>query len=191
MTGAHMNLEIQSKVQAEMRDAFCDGAPGILVSGLVWAVAALMCIFHGTGHGTWSLLIGGVLISPLADLLTRAMGRSASPPQGNPLTALAVSSTVWLIVCCAMAFGLSLHDPKWFFPAMMAVIGSRYLVFATLFGRAVYVALGGLLVVMGVTAAWLRFEPAYSATLGSLVEIVFAVLVYRSSKGTRAACGFP
>lgn len=34
-----------------MRDAYYDGAPGILVSGLVWATAALMCYVLGVERG--------------------------------------------------------------------------------------------------------------------------------------------
>ncbi len=181
-----MKLTLEGSFQAEMRDAFYDGAPGILVSGLVWASAALVCYMQGAERGIWTLLIGGVLISPLADLVTKILGRSASPPKGNPLMALAGASTVWLIVCCAMAFGLSLHSPTLFFPAMMAVIGSRYMVFATIFSRAVYLVLGCALVVSGLAAVWLRLEPSYSAAFGSLIEISFAVVVFRSVGTQRA-----
>ncbi len=181
-----MKLALDSKAQEEMREAFYDGAPGILVSGLVWAAAALMCHLHGVATGVWTLLIGGALISPAANLLTRALGRSAASSKGNPLAVLAVASTIWLIVCCAMAFGLSLHDPTWFFPAMMAVIGSRYMVFATIFNRGAFWALGCVLVFAGVAASWLRLEPSHSAAIGSLIEISFAVVVFGSAARRRA-----
>jgi hypothetical protein len=184
--GEFMKLALDGNVQGEMREAFYDGAPGILVSGLVWAAAALTCYLQGVENGVWTLLIGGVIISPLANLLTKALGRSAASSRGNPLTTLAVASTVWLIVCCAMAFGLTLHSSTWFFPAMMAVIGSRYMVFATIFGRAAYWALGCVLVVAGVAATWLRLEPSQSAALGSLIEISCAVVVFRSAGKQRA-----
>lgn len=174
-----MKLALDAGAQQEMRHAYLDGAPGVLVSGLVWATAALMCHLQGVERGIWTLLIGGVLISPVADLLTRALGRPASPPKGNALTALAAASTVWLIVCCAMAYGLSLQDPAWFFPAMMAVIGSRYMVFSTVFNRAAYWTLGGVLMLAGIAAFWLHLEPYQSAALGSLMEIAFAVVVFR------------
>jgi hypothetical protein len=181
-----MKIALDGGAQQEMRDAYYDGAPGILVSGLVWATAAVMCYTHSVERGVWTLLIGGVLISPVAGLVSRALGRSASPPAHNPLTALAGATTVWLIVCCAMAFGLSLQNPTWFFPAMMAVIGSRYMVFATVYNRAAYWALGALLVAAGVGALGLRLQPHESAALGSLMELIFAVAVFRSA-GKRVA----
>lgn len=176
-----MKLAIDGNAQQQMRDACYDGAPGILVSGLVWAIAAMVCYVQGVERGIWTLLIGGVLISPAADLLTKLLGRSASLPKGNPLTAVAAASTIWLIVCCAMAFGLSLQYPGWFFPAMMAVIGSRYMVFATIFNRAVYWALGCVLVIAGMAALGLRLSPLYSASIGSVIEIGFAVFVFRTA----------
>lgn len=180
-----MKLELDGNAQLEMRDAFYDGAPGVMVSGLVWANAALICYLWGVEKGIWALLIGGVVISPAADILTRFLGRSASPPNGNPLTALAVASTVWLIVCCAMAFGLSLYSPILFFPAMMAVIGCRYMVFSTIFNLATYAVLGCVLLVAAVAAIWLRLEPYQSASLGSFIEISCAVVMFRSSHRTR------
>lgn len=181
-----MKLVLDGNAQQEMRDAFYDGAPGILVSGLVWASAALVCYAQTVERGVWALLIGGVPIHPVSTVLTKALGRSAAPPKSNALPALAAATTVWLIVCCAMAFGLSRQMPAWFFPAMMATIGSRYLVFATLFNRAVYWALGGVLVIAGAAAIWLRLQPLQSAVLGSLIEVCFAVAIFRSS-GRRPA----
>jgi hypothetical protein len=177
-----MKLALEDRAQQQMRDACYDGAPGILVSGLVWAIAALMCYLQGAERGIWTLLVGGMFISPAADLLTKLLGRSASPPKGNPLTALAIASTIWLIVCCAMAFGLSLHNSAWFFPAMMAVIGSRYMVFATIFNRTAYWTLGCVLVIAGMATLVLRLPPVYSAIIGSLIELGFAVIVFRTAQ---------
>lgn len=176
-----MKLILDANAQREMRDAFYDGAPGILVSGLVWATAALVCFAQGVERGVWALLIGGALIHPVANILTKALGRSAAPPKSNALPALAAATTVWLIVCCAMAFGLSLQSSAWFFPAMMATIGSRYMVFSMLFNRAAYWVGGGVLVVAGAAAIWFRLHPFQSAALGSLIEISFAVAVFRSA----------
>lgn len=181
-----MKPALDANAQAEMRDAFYDGAPGILVSGLVWATAALVCYTQGVERGVWALLLGGVLIHPGATVLTKALGRSAAPSKSNALPALAAATTVWLIVCCAMAFGLSLQNPAWFFPAMMATIGSRYMVFSTLFNRAAYWAGGSVLVLAGAAAIWFRLPPFQSAALGSLIEISFAAAVFRSA-GDRPA----
>lgn len=177
-----MRLSLHDDSQREMREAYLDGAPGVLVSGLVWALAALVCWRVGVEQGIWALLLGGVAIHPIGTLLDKALGRSSEPPKGNGLFTLAFASTIWLIVGCAMAFGLSLHDRAWFFPAMLATIGCRYMVFSTLYGRAIYWVFGAVLVAAGVITFRLAVPPMQSAALGSLIEIGFAVAIWSSAE---------
>lgn len=54
-----MRLTPNEEQQREMRHAHYDGAPGILVSGLVWIAAALVCYQFGINQAVWTLLIGG------------------------------------------------------------------------------------------------------------------------------------
>jgi len=171
-----------------MRYAHYDGAPGILVSGLVWLSAALVCHLAGDQRGVWTLLAGGMLIHPVSLVLTRALGRAAATGKGNPLNQLAMASTVWLIVCCATAYGLFLFMPVLFFPAMMATIGSRYLVFASLYGRPVFLVMGMGLILAGVLALWLATAPVAAAGIGGSIEVLFAVFVFASA-GKPAATG--
>ena len=122
-----MQLSVSEEQQDEMRHAHFDGAPGILVSGLVWLTAALVCQLLGMHRAVWTLLIGGALIYPISAILTKVLGRPAKTSKANALNQLGMASTIWLILCCAMAYGLYLFQPTWFFPAMMVTIGSRYL----------------------------------------------------------------
>lgn len=164
-----------------MRRAHYDGAPGILVSGLVWIVAAVVAHEIGSNNAVWTLFIGGALIHPIGTLVEKAVGRPAKTEKTNALNQLAMASTIWLIVCCAMAYGLFLLKPELFFPAMMATIGCRYLVFATVYGRGVFWVFGGSLI----AAAYLTFStavsPAIAAGIGGLIEVLFAFLVYATA----------
>lgn len=173
-----MKLSITEEHQGEMRHAYSDGAPGILVSGLVWIAAALVCARFGIEKAVWTLFIGGALIHPIGTVIEKALGLPAKTSKGNALNQLAMASTIWLILCCAMAYGLFLWKPELFFPAMMATIGSRYLVFASIYGRSIYWAFGASLIV----AAYLVFSsdvpPAVAAGVGGLIEVFFAVLVF-------------
>ncbi len=45
-----------------------------------------------------------------------------------------------------IAFAVATRGPDWFFPAMMCVIGGRYLVFQSIYGARIYWACGGVLV---------------------------------------------
>ena len=117
-----MTMQTLDNLQNDMRTAFMDGAPGMLVSASVWLVAGLVFLYVGAEQGIWALLIGGALIHPLAIIVLKLLGRSGKPMAGNPLNALAFASTIWLIVCCVLAYGLSRANVLWFFPAMMLTI---------------------------------------------------------------------
>ena len=178
-----MRLSPTEEHQREMRHAYYDGAPGVLVSGLVWITAALVCHQLGMHKAVWTLFIGGALIHPIGTIVEKALGRPAKTSKANALHQLAMASTIWLIVCCAMAYGLYLLKPELFFPAMMATIGCRYLVFATLYGRFVFWTFGGTLLVAAYLAYHFTVPPAAAAGLGGSIEIFFAILVFsRASK---------
>lgn len=110
-----LSLTLSQDAQSEMRRAFYAGAPGMLVSALVWLLAAYVCYRFGFEESVWTLLIGGALIHPISTVVTKAAGRSAKTGNDNALPQLAFATTIWLIVCCAMAYGLSLTQPQWFF----------------------------------------------------------------------------
>ncbi len=171
--------------QHEMRHAYYDGAPGMLVSGLVWIAAALVCYQLGINKAVWTLLIGGALIHPLGIIVAKAAGRPAKTNKANALNQLAMASTIWLILCCAMAYGLFLLKPALFFPAMMATIGSRYLVFASVFGRPIFWTLGFSLIVAANLAYFSAAAPAVAAGVGGLIEVLFAFWVF--SKASKPA----
>lgn len=173
-----MNLSPTEAHQIEIRHAYLDGAPGILVSGLVWITASVVCYTLGVDKAVWTLLIGGALIYPIGLVATRAFGRSAKTSSSNALNQLAMASTVWLIVGCAMSYGLYLLMPVLFFPAMMATIGSRYLIFASVYGKAIYWILGGSLIIAANLTLFTAVAPAHAAGLGGLIELVFAGLVW-------------
>jgi hypothetical protein len=180
-----MRLSPTEEQQHEMRHAYYDGAPGILVSGLVWIAAALVCYQLGINKAVWTLLIGGALIYPMSAILTKAMGRPAKTSKDNALNQLGMASTIWLILCCAMAYGLFLLKPELFFPAMMATIGSRYLVFASMYGRSIFWVMGVSLIVAGNLVFFAAITPVVAAGLGGLIEVVFAFLVF--SKASKPA----
>jgi hypothetical protein len=180
-----MQLSISEQQQQEMRHAYYDGAPGILVSSLVWIAAALVCYQLGINQAVWTLLIGGAFIYPLSLIVTKALGRAAQTSKANALSQLGMASTIWLILCCAMAYGLFLLKPGLFFPAMMATIGCRYLVFASLYGKSVYWVMGVSLILVANLAFFLALMPVAAAGLGGLIELLFAVVVF--SKANKSA----
>ncbi len=164
--------------QHDMRDGYFWGATGVLTSGLVWCVAGIVCLVYSPERAVWALFIGGALIYPISVVLDKLLGRRGSTEPGNPLASLAMATTLWLIFSLPIAYVVFTVNPGWFFPAMLLVIGGRYLCFATIFGARIYWILGGSLV----AAAYLLFKidasPALGAFTGSALEIVFSPVIF-------------
>jgi hypothetical protein len=170
--------------QHDMREAYLGGAPGMFVSGCVWTVAGLVCLWRSPQTAVWALFVGGVLIHPLSGLLTRLLGRPGRHAAGNPLGMLAFATTIWMILMLFLAYGIALWRIELFFPAMLFVIGGRYLTFATLFGRKLFWMCGGLLAAAGYGLAKFHAAPVAGAFTGAAIEIVFSGIILMSAKFT-------
>ena len=173
--------------QQDMREAYLGGAPGMFVSGCVWAVTGLVCLSRSPQTAVWALFMGGVLIHPLAGLLTRLLGRPGRHAAGNPLGMLAFATTIWMILMLALAYGISLWRIDLFFPAMLFIIGGRYLTFATIFGTKLFWVCGAVLALAGWQLAAMLAAPATAAFTGGAIEIVFGVVVLAALRGTTDA----
>ena len=149
--------------QRDMRIAYYDGAPGIMTSGMVWLVAGTFAQYGSPERGVWVLLIGGMFIHPLAVLFNKALGRSGNHNPANPLAGLAMASTFWMIMCLLLAYAISTVRLDLFFPAVLLIIGGRYLTFATLYGTKIYWVCGAVLALAAYPAGGLEASPATGA----------------------------
>lgn len=174
--------------QQDMRLAYFDGAPGILASGLVWLAAAATAMYPAPERAVWTLLIGGMFIHPLAVVLSKILGRSGKHKPSNPLGSLAMASTIWMILCIPLAYAISTVRIDLFFPAMLLIIGGRYLTFSTLYGTRVYWVCGAALAFAAYPLVKLGASPAVGAFAGGAIEVAFAVAVFlgadRPARGT-------
>lgn len=165
-----------SEAQVDMRQGYCSGGAGILASALAWSAAAGVAVLGSAQNAVWALLIGGMLIHPVAVLICKLLRARGAHTKGNPLGQLAGASTFWLIFCLPLAYALSLQELGWFFPAMLLVIGGRYLVFATLYGMRLYWALGLTLAAAGFALGYLAAPAHVVAVTGAALEAVFAII---------------
>ena len=163
--------------QADMRFGYYSGAPGIFASSAAWLAAAIVALQVSPKQAVWVLFAGGVLIHPVGVLLAKALGRPGRHEPGNPLAALAFATTLWLIFSLPLAYGASILRLEWFFPAMLLVIGGRYLTFGSLFGMRVYWVLGLTLAAAGYFLGSTGALPAVSAFVGAAIEAAFAASV--------------
>ncbi|WP_460456517.1 DUF7010 family protein [Arenimonas alkanexedens] len=163
------------QAQSDMRQGYYSGATGILASSLAWFAAAGFAALASPQKAVWALLIGGMFIYPVGLLLCRLLGSRGTHAKDNPLGELAGSSTFWLIFCLPIAYLLSLRQPALFFPAMLLIIGGRYLVFATLYGMRLYWALGLVLAGAGFALAYFNATAFVGALAGAVLEAVFGI----------------
>lgn len=171
----HFTIE---SAQSDMRAGYLHGAPGVLVSGFIWLVAATVAQFGTDKAAVLTLLAGGAVIHPLAIAVARLLGRSGSHDRDNPLGRLAAEGTFWLLAGCAIAYGVSVLRMEWFFPAMLLAIGGRYLTFQTIYGLRLFWFCGALLCAVGLALALIRAPAATAALGGASIELVFAAILF-------------
>lgn len=171
--------------QADMRRGYLWGATGIMTSGLVWSLAGLVAYLKDPRIAIWVLFIGAGFIVPVSNLVDRALGAAGKHTPGNRLSALALETTVFMLMCLPLAYALSLHRIEWFFPAVMMVIGGRYITFGTVYGTPWYWVLGALLGAGALLATSLSVPPHVGAWMGAGIELVFgfALLVAKRRAG--------
>ncbi|HEY3643749.1 MAG TPA: hypothetical protein VGM16_00300 [Gammaproteobacteria bacterium] len=178
-----------AEAQRDMRQGYLSGALGMLTSAAIWLAAGLVALYMTPGRAMWTLFIGAAFIHPVSVLLAKLLGRSGTHAKGNPLGNLAFASTVWLILSCVLAYGVALYRMELFFPAMLFVIGGRYLSFATLFGMKIYWICGLALAAAGYALVQLHAPAAAAAFTGSALETGFAIAILirvREQRGDQA-----
>lgn len=165
-----------SDAQTDMRRGYCSGGAGILASALAWSVATGVAVSSSAPKAVLALLIGGMLIHPVGVVICKLLKARGAHTPGNPFGELAGASTFWLIFCLPLAYVLSRQNPDGFFPAMLLIIGGRYLVFATLYGMRLYWALGLALAAAGCALGYLVAPAPVGAATGAAIEAVFAIV---------------
>lgn len=170
--------------QRRLSADYTGGAPGVLVSGAVWLVAGLVAQRAGIATGFAALFFGGMLIQPLSVLVARGVFKAPKPSSPNPLERTAIESTVGLFAGLFIAWLLLKSAPWLVFPTVAVAIGARYFVFRTLYGDALYWALGAtLLAIAAIGALGLALTGATVPIVVGAAEVVFgAAIVIRQRK---------
>jgi hypothetical protein len=165
------------EAQDDMRIGYFSGGAGILASSLAWMVAAFISWRFSVERGVWALFIGGMFIHPAGILICKSLGGRGAHAKGNPLGSLARASTFWLIFSLPLAYAAYLQHAAWFFPAMLLMIGGRYLTFAFLYGLRLYWLLGFTLAGAAYLIVISKVAPVFGALTGGLAEALFGATV--------------
>lgn len=177
-------IDTIDKAQTDMRKSYANGSIGILVSGTIWLISALITYQLSAKHGIWTLIIGGMFIHPLSIVVGKLFGLSGTHQKGNPLSSLAMESTIFMLMCIPLAYGLSLEHSEWFFQGMLMIIGGRYLTFASIYGTKLYWILGAIIGLAAYLLFSFKAQPFISALTGSLIEIFFGIFMLISFRKT-------
>lgn len=167
-----------SAAQQDMRTGYLNGATGMLVSGLVWLTASCSVLLFSMQVSAMVLFFGGMLIFPLGMLVARAFGSPGKHSADNPLSSLAMESTILLFMGLIIAFVLLFSQPWLFYPVMLLTIGARYLLFQTLYGLKVYWLIGLLLMAGGAAGMFIQLPAYLTAGYGAAVEMVFSLVLF-------------
>lgn len=159
----------------------------MLTSATVWLTAGIVCLLVSPERAVWTLFIGGMLIHPISVLFTKLLGRSGKHSPGNPFGTLALATTFWMILSLPLAYAASRLHIEWFFPAMLFVIGGRYMTFSTIFGARIYWVCGVALAVAGCALARAYATPEIGAFAGAAIEAIFAFVIFASARREGAA----
>ena len=165
--------------QTALRRAFADGAPGVLVSGLVWIASGIAMARTDIATAFAVLFFGGMAIHPLATAMARFVLRCPADSAPNPLNRLAGESTVILFAGIAVAYALLGPAPALALPAFALFMAARYFVFRTLYGNVAYWVLGGCIAAVAGLALFGKPLPLGNIALQvGIIEIVVSVILF-------------
>jgi hypothetical protein len=173
------------EAQLDMRAGYYGGAPGVIASGTAWFSAGLVALLVSPWAGILTLIFGGMLIFPVSVLLCKVIACAGKHQKGNPLAPLAIAGTIWMVLSIPIAVAAALFRIELFFPAMLLVIGCRYLTFPTLYGTRTYWAFGAVLIAAGLALGLLRGSVYLGALSGALIEYAFGTALFIAHKSTK------
>jgi len=163
--------------QQDLARAYAGGAPGVLVSGLVWLIAGAVWQLHGIMAAFAALFIGGMAIHPLGVLIERMAFKAPKATIGKPLETLAIEATILLFVGVLIAWVLLVRAPDLAIPTFAAIVGARYFLFRTMYGEIAYWALGGAILLVAGVAMFGIALPLNPSFLVGAIELVAAALI--------------
>jgi hypothetical protein len=169
--------------QRDMRAAYVCGAPGMFVSALAWLAAGLVALRVSAAFSVLVLFVGGMFIHPMATVLCKLLGASGKHSSTNPLGGMAIEGLAWFLLCLPVSYAVSKFNVLWFFPAMLCVIGGRYLTFRTLYGLRIYWVCGAALALAAYLCAASKAPPYVGAFAGAAIEAAFALMVVLTNRG--------
>lgn len=169
-----------TELQADVRRAYMRGAPGMVVSGVVWLITAWLAQRGEVRTAMIALFLGGILIFPLGSLVVRLAGGSPTLPAKHPMTALGMQSAFIMPFGWPLVIAAGMVKPGWYFAAASLLVAIHYFPFITLYGMRHYGVVAALLLAVVSGALWLAPTSVTASAWGTAaVELVCGIWIWR------------
>ncbi len=174
-----------TEAQQDLRRAYVDGGPGVIISSLVWLAAAVVGQVQGMHAGFVTLFLGGMLIFPLAKLTCRFLFGRANERADNPFGMTVLECTIAMIGGLFAAWLFLPFRPMAVMPLAAIAVGTHYFVFKTSYGDRTFWVLGAILTAIGVGQILMAPTHGGTAFLVAAAELLFGIAL--TVRATRAA----
>jgi hypothetical protein len=161
--------------QHDLSRAYVGGGPGVVVSGLVWLMAAGVLYIQGVGAAFAALFFGGMLIFPLSKLVCRFLFRRENESPSNPFGMTVLECTIAMIGGFFAAWLFLASNPALVFPLAAIAVGTHYFAFKTAYGDRLFWLVGTFVTAIGLGDIYLSQIAGSTALLVAVTEIVFGV----------------
>lgn len=161
----------------EYRHCHWGGAVYLTIEGFLWLLSAVLGAANQIPAAMIVLLMGGMFIHPMALLASKLLKRPV-PNESNRLPIL----NTWLALTIPLGLPLlfmaiSSGQQNLFYPAFTVLVGAHWLPFAYIYSMKSFLALSGLLVLVGILFGFVFTESFYlCGFMAGGIHLLFAVI---------------
>lgn len=177
--------------QQDLSRAYVGGGPGVVVSSIVWMLAAWVQHTQGTAPGFAALFVGGMLIYPAGKLICRGVFGRENEASANPFGMTVLECTLAMMGGLFAAWLLLGFSPDLVFPVAAIAVGTHYFVFKTAYGDRTFWLLASAVTAIGVTEIYVPQMQGWAAPLVSFAELCFGVTLTIRYAGARKTVNSP
>ncbi len=163
----------------EYRRCHLGGAIYLAIEGCLWLLAAIFGTLGQVPAAMITLLMGGMLIHPMALGLSRIF-KLSSPQESNRLPILNTWIALTIPLGLPLVFmAISSGHQNLFFPAFTVLVGAHWLPFAYIYSMKSFLALAGILVSGGILFGFIVINSFMAcAFFTGGIHLLFALLHY-------------
>lgn len=168
---------MESNQHAELRASYAGGFPFLLIESLIWFASAALGSLHSTRAAIYTLVIGGVLIAPLAEAI-RSMMKFPVLPKTNRLKSLSVQLALTIPLGYPLIAAAAAANINWLFPAFCITVGAHFLPFVYLYQMRAFYFIAAVFVAGGTTIGYFwRDDFSLAGYFGGAVLLITAAVI--------------